>query len=131
MRGQWGRRLAFGFAVGLVFGDFEGAKFQVGAHQCLDRRFRKIYIPPSRYRVEDTEGSSGANPAVCYFFKVVQAVDDVPHGVLVWEVEEVDGTCRMSNVDHNVTYLPQAVGSSIKPEQLGDCCGGMGQEFAW
>jgi hypothetical protein len=36
---------------------------------------------------------------------VLDAVDDVSPGVLLREVQEVDGACRVCNIHDNVTYL--------------------------
>jgi hypothetical protein len=55
--------------------------------------------------VEDTEGSSGTEPAFGHFFKIFEAVYDVSLGVFVREVEEVDCACSMSDVDCDVADL--------------------------
>ena len=50
--------------------------------------------------------------------------------ILVWKIEKVDRASAMSNVDSDVADLAKAVVALVETEELGDCSGSLGAEFA-
>lgn len=58
-------------------------------------------------------------------------MDYVALCVLLREVEEVYGTCRVRDVYYDVADLAEAVGSLVQAEKLGDHGGGLGAELSW
>jgi hypothetical protein len=48
--------------------------------------FGQLYFPTLGEDAEDAKGAAGAEPAFCYFLKVLDAVDDVSPSVLLREV---------------------------------------------
>lgn len=50
-------------------------------------------VPAARGGLQDGEGLAGAEPAFGDFFEVLEAVHDVPLGILLGQVEQMDGAC--------------------------------------
>lgn len=57
-------------------------------------------------------------------------MDDIPLGILLGEIEDVDGTCGMCNVDNDVTNLPQSVCAFVYSQKLRDGRGSLGADLA-
>lgn len=75
--------------------------------------------------VEDAEGTSSTEPALCHFFEILEAVYHVSLGIFVREVEKMDGACSVGNVDGDVADLFQSISSFVYAQQLGNSCGSL------
>ena len=59
-------------------------KLGVSSHEDYDGFFRKFDFPAFSEDTENAEGAAGTEPAFCYFFEMLDAVDDVSLCVLFW-----------------------------------------------
>lgn len=75
--------------------------------------------------VEDAEGTSSTEPALCHFFEILEAVYHVSLGIFVREVEKMDGACGVGNIDGDVADLFQTISSFVYAQQLGNSCGSL------
>lgn len=82
--------------------------------------FWELAVPFPGKHADDRQRASSTQPVLGDLLKVLHTVDDVALGVLLGQVQEVDSTGRMHNVDGNVAYLPQAIGPFVDAHQLGD-----------
>lgn len=57
-------------------------------------------------------------------------MDDVSSSVLVREIEQVDRTGAVGDVDSNVADLAETVSAFVEAEELGDGGSGLGAEFS-
>jgi hypothetical protein len=55
--------------------------------------------------VEDAEGTSGTEPALCHFFEILEAVYHISLGIFIREVEKMDGARSVGNIDSDVADL--------------------------
>lgn len=69
--------------------------------------------------VQDANRAARAEPRICHLLEVLETMDDISLGILVRQVEDVDGAGRVGHVDDNVADLPQSIAAFIDPEQLG------------
>ena len=107
-----------------------GPELRIRALERLGCRFRELELPSSGDEVEDSESTPGTEPAFGNLFEMGEAMGDVALGDLVREVEQVDGTGGVGDVDDNVADLAETVGAAVKAEELADGSGGMEKEFA-
>jgi hypothetical protein len=97
---------------------FPGPEFGVctGKHnECI---LGELDFPAFHQGTEDVESSSGAKPAFCDFFQMLNSVHYISLCALVWQVEKVNGACRVGNVDDDVADLAQTVRAFVKTEEL-------------
>lgn len=78
--------------------------------------------------MQDAQRLSGAKPAFSNLFKVLKSMDKVADGVLLREIEEVNGAGGMGDIDSQVDDLAQAMGALVKAEELGNDRGSVGTE---
>ena len=100
---------------------------------CFGRKFNVPFICGD---VKDAEGTSSTKPTFCHFFKILQTVDDVSLGVFVGEVEKVDGTCGVGDINDNIADLLQSITSFVYAQELGDsgsslCANLAGRDMWW
>lgn len=79
---------------------------------------RQLNLPLVGRDFKDLKRPTGTQPAFTHFFKVPDAMNDVSLGVLLGEVEEVNGADSMCNIDDDVTNLLQPVRAFVHPQQL-------------
>lgn len=48
-------------------------------------------------------------------------MNDVSLGILVGQVEEVNGACSVSDIDGDVTNLFQSIAAFVHAQKLGNC----------
>ena len=83
---------AFAFGGELV-GGFQVAEFGFGAGEGFFGFFGQFDVPAPADPVQDLERFPRADPAFGDLLEVLDAVDDVPFGVFLGEIEQVDGAC--------------------------------------
>lgn len=107
-----------------------GPELGIRALERLGCRFRELEFPSSSDEVEDAESTTGTEPAFGNLFEMGETVRDVALGDLVGQIEQMDGTGGVGDVDNNVADLTETIGATVKPEELADGGGGMEKEFA-
>ena len=75
--------------------------------------------------VEDAEGTSSTEPALCHFFEMLKAVYHISLGIFVRKVEEMDGACSVGDIDSDVADLFQSITSFVYAKQLGNSRSGL------
>lgn len=73
----------------------------------------KVAFPFLRHDAQDAEGPASTRPHLANFFQMFNAMDDVTFGILVGQVQKVNGTSRMCNINSDVADLTQAKGTLI------------------
>ena len=107
-----------------------GAELRIRALECLGCRFRELNFPSSGDEVEDAEGTTGTEPAFSNLFEMGETVRDVALSDFVRQVEQMDGTGGVGDVDDNVADLAETVGAAVKAEELADGGGRVEEELA-
>ncbi len=69
------------------------SEFSFGAVEDFSGVLWQLDIPAARGGLQDGQGLAGAEPAFRDLFEVLEAVHDVPLGVLLGQVEQMDGAC--------------------------------------
>lgn len=108
----------------------DGPELLIRALECLGCRFRELDFPSSGDEVEYAEGAACTEPAFGNLFEMGEAVGDVALGDFVRKVEQVDGTSGVGDVDDNVAYLAETVGTAVKAKELADGGGRVEKIFA-
>lgn len=90
-----------------------GPPFGMGAFEDRHCFGWKLNIPFTCGNIQDTKGTSSTKPTLRHFLEILQPVDKVPLGILVGEIEEVNSTCRVGNIDNNVTDLFQSIATFV------------------
>lgn len=68
--------------------------------------FWEFNFPALGEYAEDAECAACAEPAFCYLFQVLHAMDNVSLRILFRQIKEVNRACRMCDVHADVTDLP-------------------------
>lgn len=99
-------------------------EFGVGAGEHDRSLIGEFDLPFADLIAKYTESAASTQPAFSNFLELLHTVGDVAFGVLVGEVQQMNGACGMGNVDGNITDLAKAVGAFVNSEELRNGCGG-------
>lgn len=107
-----------------------GPELRIRALERLGCRFRELNFPSSGDEVENAESTTGTEPTFGNLFEMSEAVGDVALGDFVRQIEQMNGTGGVGDVDNNVADLAETVGATVKTEELADGGGRVEKEFA-
>lgn len=74
---------------------------------------RKVYLPFIRRYIEYSYCAPGTKPVLTHFLQVLEPMDDVSLGILFRQVEEMNCTGRMRDINRDIDNLIKAVRAFI------------------